>query len=380
MTSRTQSTFAPPVMEARRWLDGVTFPANRPLLNVSQAAPVDPPPAPMRAAMADMMEDPDAHLYGAVLGHGGLREEIAAQWSRAYGGAISPAQVAITAGCNQAFTATLAALCGEGDTVILPTPYYFNHRMALDMAGIAHQPLPVGDDMLPDVDQAAALITPQTRAIALVSPNNPAGVEYPAALLEAFIELAQRHGIRLILDETYRDFHSLGDGPHPLFQNPDWADTLIHLYSFSKAFRLTGHRVGAIIASEAFLSEVEKYLDTVTICPPQIGQMAALWGLQNLGDWLAKERAEILARGAAAREHLADIPGWQLKSAGAYFAYLTHDDPIGGSDHAARLVRERGVLILPGTMFRPEDGQNEARIAFANVDADGIRDLARRLS
>ena len=84
----------------------------------------------------------------------------------------------------------------------------------------------------------------------LVSPNNPGGVEYPAETLTAFRDLCRGRGIALIVDETYRDFDSrIEQGrPHDLFTDPDWADTFIHLYSFSKAYRLTGHRVGAVIA------------------------------------------------------------------------------------------------------------------------------------
>ncbi|MBN8211258.1 aminotransferase class I/II-fold pyridoxal phosphate-dependent enzyme, partial [Bacillus sp. NTK071] len=85
----------------------------------------------------------------------------------------------------------------------------------------------------------------RTKAITLVSPNNPGGVEYPPELLAAFADLARRHGIALIVDETYRDFHTQDGPPHGLFADPDWDDTFIHLYSFSKAYRLTGHRVGA---------------------------------------------------------------------------------------------------------------------------------------
>ena len=72
MVTRTEATFFPPIPEARRWLDGVTFSPDRPLINLSQAAPVEPPPAPLRAAMADALEDPAAHLYGAVLGNADL--------------------------------------------------------------------------------------------------------------------------------------------------------------------------------------------------------------------------------------------------------------------------------------------------------------------
>ena len=104
----------------------------------------------------------------------------------------------------------------------------------------------------------------------------------------------------LILDETYRDFLRRDGRPHDLFADPGWRDTLVHLYSFSKSFRLTGHRTGAMIASAERLAEAEKVLDTVTICPPQLGQKAALWGLRYLGDWVAGERAEILRRRDAA--------------------------------------------------------------------------------
>ena len=141
--SRTAATFSPPVMEARRWLDGVTFPPDRPLINVSQAAPVDPPPEALRKVIAEAaLRDPQAHLYGPVLGRPDLREKVADQWTRAYGGQVEAHQVAITSGCNQAFSAAMTALCSDGDEVLLPVPWYFNHKMWLDMSGIDAVPLP----------------------------------------------------------------------------------------------------------------------------------------------------------------------------------------------------------------------------------------------
>ena len=383
---RTANTFAPPVMEARRWLQGVTFPADRPLINVSQAAPVDPPPPALRQAMADVaLQNDEAHLYGPVLGLPELRAELAAQTAQHYAGIVDPAQVCITSGCNQAFAAAIAMLCAEEDEVILPTPWYFNHKMWLDMSGVAAVPLPTGADLLPNPEQAAALITPRTRAISLVTPNNPGGVEYPAELVQAFFDLARQHGIALILDETYRDFDSRSGPPHALFQDPDWDDTLIHLYSFSKAYRLTGHRVGAMIASPERLAEVEKFLDTVAICPSQIGQHAALWGMQNLAQWLAGERDEILARRAAISTQMPKLTaqGWQLLGLGGYFAYMQHPFGISSADLAPQLVRDAGILCLPGTMFCPTDdpsGARQLRIAFANLDAAGIGILFDRLA
>ena len=383
---RTATTFPPPVMEARRWLDGVTFPADRPLINVSQAAPVEPPHPDMRQAMADaVLGDDSAHLYGPVLGMPALRSELAARTVRIYGGDISAKQVAITSGCNQAFAAAIATLCGEGDEVIIPVPWYFNHKMWLDMAGAVAVPLRCEDDMMPDPWDAARQITPRTRAIVLVTPNNPTGVEYPDDLITAFYDICKSRGIALIVDETYRDFHASSDIPHSLFNKAGWDDTLIHLYSFSKAYRLTGHRVGAMIASPARLAKAEKFLDTVAICPNQVGQHAALWGMQNLDQWLSGERDEILSRRAAITDNMPKLKdkGWSLLGLGGYFAYLEHPFEMSSAELAPLMVAQAGILCLPGTIFYPEDtpaGTRELRIAFANLDAAGISVLFDRLA
>ncbi|MEM7237145.1 MAG: aminotransferase [Pseudomonadota bacterium] len=378
--------FAPPVMEARRWLAEAEFPQDRPLLNVSQAAPVDPPPIELTSIMARaVVERADAHLYGPVLGNSDLRERIASDWTGHYAGRISPDQVAITAGCNQAFCTAATTLCAPGDALMIAVPWYFNHKMWLDMAGVESRPIPCDPNMLPDLEAARDALDPAVKGILLITPNNPTGAEYPDALMDGFFDLAQEHGIALIVDETYRDFHS-GDGPpHRLFQRDGWEDVLIHLYSFSKVFRLTGHRVGALISGASRLAEAEKFLDTVTICPNQLGQIAALHGLTTLGDWVAGERAEILNRRAALVEFFErDLPDWKVLGAGAYFAYVEHPFGMSSEDLARRLVHEQSVLALPGTMFTPDDvswgGPRQLRLAFANADRTGLSELTRRLA
>ena len=374
----------PPVMEARRWLETHAPPRELDLINVSQAAPAVPPPAALRDAMAEALRNrPEAHLYGPVLGLPALREAVSARWAEIYGAAPGVARVAITAGCNQAFCAAVSALAAPGDEIVLPLPWYFNHAMWLDMQGIAARPLPTSERLLPDLEQAAALIGPRTRAIVLVTPNNPGGVEYPPELIAAFYRLCQDRKIALIVDETYRDFLASDDSPHGLFRDPDWSETLVQLYSFSKAYRLTGHRTGALIAGEDLLRQAEKFLDTVTICPSQPGQIGALWGLENLGDWLAGERLEILRRGQAIAREITALPGWTLLGCGAYFAYVRHPFEMSSDKLAPELLRDTAILSLPGTMFRPEgaaEGKRELRLAFANIDTGGITTLAERLS
>lgn len=384
--SRTEATFLSPIVESRRWVEGVSFAEDLPLLNVSQAAPADPPPLGLRQALAEAaLNQDDAHLYGAVLGRDGLRSALSGQMSSHYAAPISADQIGITSGCNQAFAATIAALCGEGDEVIIPVPWYFNHKMWLDLSGVKACPLQVGENMLPDLEAAKALISPRTKAIVLVTPNNPTGVEYPDGLLRAFFDMAKSQGLTLIVDETYRDFDSRSGPPHTLFQDPNWSQTLIHLYSFSKAYRLTGHRVGAIAAAPQRLFEMEKFLDTVTICPSQLGQIGAQWGIHNLQNWLAGERDEILARKQAIIDGFPKLAakGWRLLGCGAYFAYVEHPFEKTAEEIAKQLVTDASILMLPGTMFMPEGSkiaERQFRIAFANVDAAGITELFSRLS
>ena len=326
--------------------------------------------------------DMDAHIYGPVLGNPELRQAIADRWSVAYEGAISSNQVAVTSGCNQAFAAAISALAQSGDSVIITAPWYFNHKMWLDMMGIEARLPDNGGSLMPDPDAIARAMVESTRAIVLVSPNNPTGSEYPAALVRQIYDLARDRQVTLVMDETYRDFDSRTGPVHDFFSDPDWPRTFIHLYSFSKAYRLTGHRIGAIVASEALLSEAEKFLDTVTICPNRIGQHAALYGIRNLDDWLADQRAEILNRRQCIETGFAELDEWRLLGCGAYFAYVEHPFTLSSDKLVLKMLAELAVLVLPGTMFAPAGhagATKQLRIAYANVDKDGIGDLFDRL-
>lgn len=385
LNPRLAAVLPSPIMEAQGWARA--WGGRAPLLNLAQAAPVGPPPAPIRKALAEAAAGKgDAHLYGAVLGDDALRGEIAAQWSADYG-PTEAANVAVTAGCNQAFCVAVQTVAQPGDEVILPCPWYFNHKMWLDMIGVAARPLAVGDDCLPSVEAARALIGPKTRAIALVTPNNPTGAVYPSALLADFAALAREAGLALILDETYRDYLPADRPPHDLLAGGA-RDPVIQLYSFSKLYRLTGHRIGAMVADAGRVAEAEKILDTMTICPARLGQIAALAGLAMRADLAAAERAEFDRRADTARAVFADNPGgWRLKSVGAYFAYVEHPFDASSDEVSKALAREAGVLILPGTMFGPTrdqggDGTAErtARVAFANVDAATLAGLGPRLA
>jgi aspartate/methionine/tyrosine aminotransferase len=266
---------------------------------------------------------------------------------------------------------------------MLPLPFYFNHQMWCEMQGMRTVHLPFRPDRkgVPDPADAAARLSERTRAIVLISPNNPTGAIHPPDVVDAFARLARERGIALVIDETYRDFLPDAEPPHALFQDPAWADTLVHLYSFSKVFCLTGYRVGAVVCATRLRREIAKAMDSVAICAPHIGQLAALEGLRTLNDWRRDNqtlmRSRLSALGAAFER---EGSGYQVVSAGAYFAYVQH--PFAGqrsAEVAQRLASDENLLCLPGAMFGP--GQERyLRFAFANVAAERMREIAQRLA
>ena len=383
--TRTIGVDPPPVLEVKNWLSNPDLQPSKPLIDVSQAAPTEPPPEKMLEFMANkILCDNAVNTYGPVLGLDELRESLASKWSRQYQGKVSKENVAVTSGCNQAFCASISSFTSENDEVIIPTPWYFNHHMWLQMAGVKSIPLDTDANMNPIIEKAEALITDRTRAIVLVSPNNPSGAIYSNQLLQKFFDLCKSNQIRLIIDETYKDFHPNASQPHTLLENNNWDQVLTILYSFSKTYRMTGHRIGAILTCKENLIEIEKALDTFTVCPPQLGQYAANWGLNNLEAWAAERRTEILQRAKHFSEKFQPLSaaGWSLRGCGAYFAFVEHPFEDESNILAPLILRDQGILLMPGTMFYPKHnplGSRSFRIAFANIDKNKISTLLERL-
>ncbi len=374
------ATDAPPIPAAAQWRAGYDGRLG-PLIDLAQAVPGLPPPEALLDRFAAAARRPETATYGPILGDAGLREALAEDVRAVYGGDIAPDDIAITAGCNQAFFVAMLALAKAGDAVILPAPWYFNHKMTLDMLGVTAVPLPcrAEDGFVPAVTEARALIGARTRAIVLVSPNNPTGATYPPTVLEAFQDLARETGLALVLDETYRDFLPEGrTRPHALFESAGWRDTTIQLYSFSKSYAIPGHRLGAMMADRLRLAEIAKILDCMTICPPRTAQAPVAWAVEGMRGWRAEVRAAVNRRAALFADAIAAARGWSVSAIGAYFAYVRH--PFGGSAEAAaeRLAREAGIVTLPGSFFGPGQ-EDHLRFAFANVEDAEILAAAARL-
>ncbi|MGC6453899.1 MAG: aminotransferase [Candidatus Puniceispirillaceae bacterium] len=373
---------APPVSVVQDWRASYGGDKGA-LIDMSQAVPGYAAHPAMIAALEAAAADPDSTKYGRVEGDWDLRCAYAGHLGNVYGAEIAPAEIHITSGCNQAFVAASLAVAGQGDEILMTRPCYFNHESTLGMLGIGigYVDCEARNGMLPAIEGLAAAIGPRTRAIAIVSPNNPCGSIYPPALLASIFALCRARGVWMILDETYRDFLPLGEArPHDLLSQDGWQDTLVQLYSFSKSYCMPGHRLGAVTAGSAFIDELAKIIDNIQICAPRTPQMAVTPMLAELADWRQQNREKMAARSALFAEVMTALPGWQLLSTGAYFGYVKHPfEGEGSLDVARRMARDVGVLTIPGTFFG--DGQEKfLRFAFANAWRDVIAELPDRLA
>lgn len=379
LSRRTLNQIDSPIGTAYALLDRRE--GNRELLDLAQAAPQYPPAPSVVEHIISVARHAHGGDYVELSGLPRLREAFAAELSVDYRGRVRAEHVLVTAGCNQAFCLVTAALAAPDDEVILPLPYYFNHDMWLRLEGIAPVYLEPGPDLVPTAEAAEALITPRTRAIVLVSPGNPSGVTIDPDGIADFAEVATRHGIALVLDETYRSFRGTDEPAHTLFADPGWTETVVSLHSFSKDLAIPGYRVGAVVASPALNREVMKLLDCVAISAPRIGQEAAWAGLTGARQWRQARAQEVADKRSWFTVAMADRPGgFELLTSGGFFGWIRH--PFVGrptDDVVHELAVTYDALVIPGTAFLPDD-RRTMRVSFSNLDHATLTDFAGRLA
>lgn len=351
------------------------------LIDLSQAVPGYSPPEALLDALRQCSADRRWLGYGDIEGEPVLRKAYAEGLEHTHAAAVSPDQVMITSGCNQAFVIAAITVATAGESILLINPWYFNHESTLSMFGIrtASFSVDASTGYLPDSAELAKALTPDIKGIAIVSPNNPTGAVYPASLIKSLYELCVSKGIWLILDETYQEFLPEEHGQaHDLF-NETFDNHLIVVSSFSKSYCIPGHRLGAVVAGRSTIEQMAKVMDNLQICAPRAPQAALAQCMGELKQWRASNRIEINRRAAVLLSAMSLLGEWKLDAIGAYFAYVQHPWPARSSlDVAERLAQEFGIVTLPGEFFGPEQHRH-LRIAFANVESDVIASLPERL-
>ena len=345
-----------------------------------------PPPGVGRAVtLALAQTDRRLDRYGPVQGEPELLEAVRRELSEGRGLDLEGSELLVTAGSNMAFNAIAQVLCDPGDEVLLPLPFYFNHAMAIRLAGGV--PVPVAAGLVPDSDRLAAAITPRSRAIVTISPNNPSGLVTPPEVLAAINALCHRHGLVHVSDEAYADFVH-GSVPHASpGRLPGSGGHTVSLFSLSKAYGMAGWRVGYAAVPRQLMGALAKVQDTVLICPPQVSQRAALAALEAGPAWsrphvqaLGQRRRQLLAAVAAARDgglavELLGPPD------GAFYGLLRFPCALDGESLMRHLVLEHGVAALPGDSFGlpPANGLGLLRLSYGMLEAPDLEEALRRL-
>lgn len=259
----------------------------------------------------------------------------------------------VTAGANAAFQQVILAICDPGDDVVLPVPYYFNQEMALVLANVRPVLVPVGPGYALDVEAIERSLTPRTRAVVTVSPNNPSGAVYPEGTLRAVQDLCARRGLYHISDETYEAFTFGGVRHVSPGAFPGSEAHTISLFSFSKAYGFASWRIGCVVYPEALASGMRKIQDTLLVCPPVVSQLAAVGCLKAGRAWLAGRLEDMARTRAKVLEGLGtlyDLAEWG-PSDGAFYVLLKLRHRVDVLEWTRRLIAEHRVAVIPGTAF-----------------------------
>ena len=339
-----------------------------------------PPPQAIAAARAfgDTLAD---HRYGPVEGLAPLVEAIEAKLARENGIAVRPrSRVLVTAGGHQAFMNAILAITDPGDSVILPTPYYFNHEMAVVMAGARAVGVPTLASYQLDLDAIESAIDATTRAVVTVSPNNPTGAVYPESDLRAVNALCRMRGLFHIHDEAYEYFSYGGARIFSPGSVDDGAEHTISLFSLSKAYGMASWRIGYMVVPLALNDAVHKIQDTILICPPAASQHAAQAALQ-VGrpysaahvDGLDRTRRAVYAE-LTAPDLACEVPS----AAGAFYYLVRVHSRLDSMTLAERLIKEHGVATIPGSAFA-DPSPCSVRISYGALDADSVIEGIGRL-
>jgi len=358
------------------------------VISLGQGVVSYPPPQQAFDQIAGFLADPDLHKYQAVYGVPQLLELIEAKLRVENGIDVNAAnqrrRVVVTAGGNMAFINALLAVADAGDEVVLQTPYYFNHEMAITMANCRAALVPTDKNYQPQPDLIAEAITEKTRAVVTISPNNPTGAVYSEPALREVNEICRARGVYHISDEAY-EYFTYGDAKHFSPGSIEGSgEHTISLYSLSKAYGFASWRIGFMVIPEHLFEAVNKIQDTILICPPVVSQFAAI-GAMRVGAGYC--RAQV-GRLASVREMVMNelstlddclvIP----PADGAFYFFLKLDTELGPLALVERLVKEHGVAAIPGNAFGMEDGCY-LRVAYGALRpetvAEGVGRLARGL-
>ena len=322
-------------------------------------------------------DDADAGKYTLPDGLPELRERVAQKHRADTGVEVSAADhVMIAAGNMQALNTVFHTMLDPGDEIILTDPCFASHiqQIILFNGKPVFWPLDEANNWSLDLDRLPDLITDKTQAIVLVSPSNPTGKIFTEAELLRVGEIAREHGILVIIDDPYSDFvYENRDKYFNLASDERLREHVVYMYTFSKAYAMSGWRLAYVVMPEELKREALKVHDATMICTPRISQLAGIAALGQPSNHKQEFAAILQKRRDLIVERLQNVPqvfSWQQPEGAYYMFPRILVDHVDSRSFAIELLEKARVTVTPGSAFGPS-GENHVRLAYC-VDEDTI--------
>jgi aspartate/methionine/tyrosine aminotransferase len=323
-------------------------------------------------------------FYSPNLGIPELREAIAGYVTGRHR-EVTSGNVAVTSSGMNALMLTVQALVGPGDRVVCVTPLWPNLTEIPRILGaqVVRVGLQFGrEGWTLDPDRLLSALTPGTRAVMINSPNNPTGWTLTREARDAILAQCRRHGIWVIADDVYERLYYAGEAAPCFLDLAEVGERVVSVNSFSKAWRMTGWRLGWIVAPEALLPDLGKLIEYNTSCTPVFVQRAGVVALTDGEPAVQHLRARLRAARDFLVGQFGTIDGVEVASPpGAMYLFFRVAGMTDSLAFCKRLVREERLGLAPGSAFGPE-GDGFLRWCFAASQerlAEGVRRLARHL-
>lgn len=302
--------------------------------------------------------------YTAASGSAAFLQEIAAFYQKQYGLQFTPSQIHATVGALHGMYLALQVLLNPGDEVIIHEPYFTPYKDQVELAGgkpvfvqtkAAHQ-----FQLQPEVLEAA--ITSKTKALILNSPNNPTGAVFPKETLAEIARLAKKHQFYILSDEVYEAF-CFGQPFHPMAAFAP--EHTLTFGSFSKAFAMTGWRIGYLLGPAYVIEAVKLINESITYSAPTISQQAGLYALQHAETLLPPITDTFKERLLYIKKRVDQMPFLTLPTIqGSLYAFIDIEKTGMDGLHFVRyLLKEKNILLIPGQAFGETTGTHHVRLA-----------------
>jgi aminotransferase len=347
------------------------------VVSLAQGIPSFDTPEPIKQYVVERLAEGVCARYSLSPGLPELRELIS-EALLADGMRYDPdGEILVTCGAIEAIASTLLATVGPGDEVIVASPTYASYLPAIRLAGARPRFVALDEDRNFDLDPDAigAALTSRTRAILLCNPNNPTGTVYSVDETAEMMRLAEEHDLLVITDEVYKDFLYTDEEAGNPAKLEAYRDRVLRVFSFSKAFGMTGWRVGFVHGDRRLVNEILAVHDTLVTCAPVVSQYAAIAALRLGTPFIEQFRREFRDRRDRVVERLDALDrvfDYQMPNA-SYFAFPRVKDTVplarDSTALAHDILQKARVALVPGVAFGPT-GEAHLRICYARPPQD----------